>query len=44
MVGLRKTVYRHNSLNCCACSCVSGQVMILYNQLIKLEFYGVNDE
>ena len=40
MAGVHKTVNGRNSLSCCACSCVSGQVMILWNQLIKLEFVG----
>ena len=36
--SVHKTGSRHNSFICCACSCISGQIMILFNQLIKLEF------
>ena len=36
--GAHKTVNRHSSLICCACSCIFGPIMIVYNQLTKLEF------
>ena len=38
MAGARKTVNRHNSMYCCACSCMFVQNMIVCTQLNKLEF------
>ena len=34
----QKTVNRHSSLVCCACSCIFEQIMIIYYQLTKLEY------
>ena len=38
MAGARKTVNRHNSMYCCACSCMFVQNMMVCTQLNKLEF------